>query len=295
MYKLLILFIICSYPLAAGHQQGIDTVYYFQPGTGQANGQGPEYYPDNIFGLPDTNAAESVGSANPEEILSLGLNGKIIVGFKNYEIIDGPGPDFTIFENAFINPINNKVFCEPAKIAVSSDGINFIEFPFDSLTLDGCAGTKPVYGKADPFDSEQSGGNSFDLSDLGISKVTHIKITDITEMIINNPEHDYYDVTLSGFDLDAVVGLNLEPVSNGIAEQMSEKKKYSISSTISGIEIINNGNSRSNKIEIFDVSAKLIYTNTFDDYINIHREELCNTILFVRIYGSDNTFTAIVR
>ena len=112
--------------------RGIDTVYSFKPGKGQNSGQGSEYYPQNIFGFPDTSASETFQASDPAQVLSIGLGGEIIVGFKGLEIVNGPGPDFTIFENAFLNPVTNKIFAEPAKIAVSDDGIKYYEFHFGS-------------------------------------------------------------------------------------------------------------------------------------------------------------------
>ena len=187
---------------------GIDTVYYFIPGEGQNSGQEAEYFPQNIFGKPDKNASYELPSNNKYQILSIGLDGEITVGFKNYLIIDKPGPDFTVFENAFINPVNDKIFAEPAIVSVSSDGINFISFPFDSLTLVGCAGITPTYGN--PADYKNCGGDKFDLADIGMNNITHIRIKDISRMILNNPEHPFYDAVISGFDFDAVVGINFE-------------------------------------------------------------------------------------
>ncbi len=196
----------------------IDTVFSFAPGEGQNFGQSGTYYPQNIFGFPDTNATIQVPSANEYQILSLGFGGEIVLGIKNTKIINGNGIDFTIFENVFLNPVLNKYFVEPAKVAVSQDGINFLEFPFDSTTLIGCAGTSPTQGKANPFIPENCGGNRFDLNDLHLDYITHIKITDISKMIFDNPSHQYYDVTISGFDLDAVVAWFTEDINSSVRE-----------------------------------------------------------------------------
>lgn len=197
----------------------IDTVYSFTPGSGQNIGQSEEYFPENIFGLPSRNASKDLGESNPNQILSLGLNGEIIVGFKDMQLLDGPGPDFIVFENAFRNPFNNLIYAEPAIVSVSDDGINFVEFPYDSATLQGLAGVQPTNGKADPFDPEVSGGDKFDIADLGFEYITHIKIKDATEIIKNNPSHKYWDVTLTGFDLDAVVGLYLDDGTASVAAE----------------------------------------------------------------------------
>lgn len=209
--KLLILFLIFSSCLFGQefHKGTIDTVISFTPGQGQNSGQSPEFFPKNIFGIPSRNASKNIPETNKNEILSLGLGGEIIVSFKNYLVYDGPGADFIIFENAFINPINNKVFAEPAIVSVSIDGKNYIQFPYNIETLDGCAGTKPTNGNADPFDPDVSGGNAFDLSEIGLSYIKYIKIKDVTDSIIINPNHQFYDPTLSGFDLDAITSRHL--------------------------------------------------------------------------------------
>ena len=199
-----------------------DTLIHFSPGNGQNLGQSPQFFPNNIFGLPSKIATETIPETSENEICSLGLNGEIIVGFKNIEIVDGPGPDFTIFENAFINPLNNKIFAEPGIVSVSNDGITYITFPFDSLTLQGCAGTKPTNGNKDPFNPNESGGNSFDLVTLGLQSIKYIKIRDITNIVLNNKTHPFYDPTLTGFDLDAVVAINYQPKDDTSIQPIDE-------------------------------------------------------------------------
>ncbi len=193
----------------------IDTVYMFSPGTGQNSGQEPQYYPKNIFGLPSTNASYELPESSPEQILSLGMGGEIIIGIKNFQIVNGEGPDFTIFENCFFNPVSKKLFAEPAKVAVSNDGVNFIEFPYNDSTLKGLAGITPVNGNKDPYNPKLSGGDSFDLSDIGMDFITHVKLTDVTHLIEDLfPDNIYYQppFILSGFDLDAVVALHTKEI-----------------------------------------------------------------------------------
>ncbi len=244
MFTILLLFLFCVQSKA--YERGtIDTVFIYHWGTGQNTGQSPEYFPMNIFGKPDSNASKTAPASTPDEVCSLGLGGEIIIGFKGYEIIDGPGADFTIFENAFINPATNKVFAEPAVVSVSYDGINFFDFPFDTLTLKGCAGITPTNGKNDCFNPDVSGGDKFDLAAIGLGKARFIKIKDISEIVLNNPEHPYYDPIITGFDLDAVCGLhlnkiktNVEPIktnteiiiriSNGTLNVLSERMSVNI-------------------------------------------------------------------
>jgi hypothetical protein len=203
-----ILLMLLFFVFTLNSQSFIDTVYFFQPGDGQNSGQSEQYYPQNIFGPPSVNSSRFVPESRPEHILSIGMGGIIIVGLKDNYIIDGEGADFTIFENAFVIQFNNKIYAEPAIISVSKDGINYIEFPYNLETLDGLAGTYPTFGNKNPFNPNESGGNSYDLSDIGIDSIKYIKIEDITQRILDNPSHNNFDPTLSGFDLDAVAIIN---------------------------------------------------------------------------------------
>ena len=221
--KLIILLIVVNFKALEiysldFHKGTIDTVISFIPGSGQNTGQSSDYFPQNIFGLPSPNANENTPASSPDEVLSLGLGGEIVVGFKDSYLYDGDGPDFTVFENAFINPINGKVFAEPGVVSVSEDGINFIEFPYDFQTLAGCAGTNPTNGSQDPFDPSVSGGNSFDLHTIGLNRIKYIKIKDITDKILENPNHKFYDPILSGFDLDAITARYLIYDNSDVSE-----------------------------------------------------------------------------
>lgn len=194
--------------MTSASAQPPSAVHSFTPGTGQSSGQSPEYFPANVLDYPDTHARRTIPSVDPRHILSLGMGGEIVLRF-DAPIVDEVGPDFTVFENAFYGSIGQRelLFAEPARIGVSRDGVTFVDYPFDSLTLAGCAGTIPTNGDKPPTDSRVSGGNSFDLAILGIDSVHFVRVRDITAMIANNPSHPYWDATLSGFDLDAVIGI----------------------------------------------------------------------------------------
>lgn len=203
---------------AQAERVAIDTVVAFTPGTKQTSGQGPAFFPKNIFGVPDPRADTSVPVTDPRSVCSIGFGGSITVGFSKHVVVDGPGPDFTVFENAFRFG-NNRVYAEPAMVEVSSDGLNYKLFPYDTATLVGCAGVSPVHGKADPFDPSQSGGDVFDLATIGADSIRFIRITDITAVILENPKHGFFDPTLTGFDLDAVCARHAvrAPMQSGIA------------------------------------------------------------------------------
>lgn len=229
----------------------INTVVSFTPGEGQNLGQGDEFFPNNIFGRPSEKASEQAAAASESEVLSLGMDGEIIVANSDNVIVDGEGNDFTIFENAFINPINQRIFAEPGVVSVSKDGIDFAEFPYNFATLVGCAGTVPTYGDQDYCDSEVSGGNSFDLADLGVDSVRYIRIRDLTVEVANNQNHKYYDISLSGFDLDAVVIHNFAAKKISSVEDNSQQY-YTIQNQIY------QSNSHKNKAVIYTLSGEKI-------------------------------------
>ncbi len=170
----------------------VDTVLRLTPGTGQNNGQGPAFFPRNVLGYPSSALADTVPVTDPREVCSIGLDGEIIVGFRDRVVVDGPGVDLTIYENAF-RYSDSLVYAEPAVVSVSRDGMVWTSFPWDSLTLSGCAGVTPALG------------DGFDLSTIGVDSIRWIRLTDVTRVILNNEQHPFYDPTLTGFDLDAVV------------------------------------------------------------------------------------------
>lgn len=180
----------------------IDTVLKFTKGDGQEVGQGPAFFPMNIFGIPDPTANDTVPSIDPRQICSIGLGGSIIVGNTTHVVVDNPGADFIIYENVF-RYTNGKRYIEPASVEVSKNGIDWVLFPYNSTTYQGCAGMIPTTGR-NPFDVEVSGGDPFDLADISIDSIRWIRITDITERILLNPSSPFYDPTKTGFDLDAI-------------------------------------------------------------------------------------------
>lgn len=206
-FGLIILFMMFTAQTEAQIEHSyIDTVYSFTPGTGQNFGQSPEFFPMNIFGAPAKEASEYIPASAESDVLSIGLDGEIIIGVKNKVIYDGEGDDFIIYENAFKNQATKKIFAEPALVAVSFDGVNYIEFPHDDWTLEGCAGKTPTNGGIDPFTHDSSGGDGFDIGELGLEQIRYIKIKDISMVVTKDENHPYYfiEAMVTGFDLDAV-------------------------------------------------------------------------------------------
>jgi len=165
-------------------------------GLGAGFGQGR--FPDVVEG-PPRGGGSWTGSL---DVLSLGEGGSIVVELGPV-IVDGPGPDFIVYENPFdIGGDATKPFAEVGTVEVSADGSAFRAFGCQatSYPYGSCAGWHPVFANPDtnaidPLDPSAAGGDAFDLADLqgdaGLSEVRFIRITDRADMA-------------GDFDLDAV-------------------------------------------------------------------------------------------
>ena len=179
-------------------------VVSFTPGSGA--GYGADRFPDVVLGAPGGSGL-SVGST---DVLSLGQGGEIVVSWSGQCIVDGPGIDFVVFENAFW-PAGDpaRVFAELAEVAVSQDGKTWHTFPCDTAQRNpfdrGCAGWRPTADfdtvSMRPLDPNASGGDGFDLADLGLSTMRFVRIRDRSTI---EPAG-----ISSGFDLDAVGAVSI--------------------------------------------------------------------------------------
>lgn len=179
----------------------------FRPGSGA--GHGRDQLPDIVLGPPT-----SSGVANPsQDVLTLGDDGEIVVGFGDDTLVDGPGADLVVYENPFLiggNP--DQVYAELGEVAVSVDGDNWTSFRCDPSDNEagewpGCAGWRPVRSydptAVIPLDPAITGGDPFDLADIGVERANYIRITDRSSAEVTGP-------TVNGFDLDAVGAVHLE-------------------------------------------------------------------------------------
>jgi hypothetical protein len=197
----------------------VDAVVSVTLGTGGGGGSQA-----NVLGPPH-GAGPFQGSTHT---LSLGLGGTITVAFTDNAIVNRPGPDFTVFENAFLlsGITTGPPYAEPATVSVSADGEHWVTFP---CALDvapyfpGCAGVYPVFATADdpasalvpsttpiadlvgqPFDGfvvpPGSGGDSFDLASVGLAAARFVRID-------GGPQHMGLQ-GLAGFDLDAIAAVH---------------------------------------------------------------------------------------
>lgn len=136
---------------------------------------------------------------------------------------DLSGADFVVFENGHVTQSNQGgagvggIFAELANVWVSADGVDFVKFPSTSLT----ATSVGMYGSLDPTNLHNfagkhvnafgnSWGTPFDLTQVGLAQITHIRIVDVPgngafQDDSGGPVYDAWQTFGSGgFDLEAV-------------------------------------------------------------------------------------------
>jgi hypothetical protein len=163
----------------------------------------------------------ALGPADGSSVISLGDGGIATLSF-DPPIVDGPGFDFAVFENAF-----TEGFLELAFVEVSSDGLNYHRFnsvclhdldeqfgPFstdsEAEKIDQLAG-KYVVNYGTPFDIDLLD----DHPDLDKQSIKYVRVIDVVGsidslygsfdsegMLINDPFPTAF--SSGGFDLDAV-------------------------------------------------------------------------------------------
>lgn len=167
----------------------------FAFGSGQTFGQ--DRFPERVLGPPQ-GAGCCAGSMH---VTSLGDGGFAVLEFERGVIVDGPGPDFIVFENAFqaVAAQPETVFAELATISVSQDGESWAAYPCTATAypFGTCAGWHPVLANAesvDALDPLTAGGDAFDLSELGLEWARYVRVEDLPEAAGGT----------GTFDLDAV-------------------------------------------------------------------------------------------
>lgn len=213
-----------------------EAVHSFDPGTGA--GFGEEHFPANVLSGPDGGEnPPTVPQDSPTQLFALGEGGSIVLDFGDEPITDGPGADFIVFENVFVNLANGAPFVEAAIISVGNDPDDLAEFPFrfeppvgwesgDPYAVPfaegdyiGLAGTRPTLVTStngiDPADPALAGGNAFDLADVGVASARYVRIADPGRPGSSGARTGtnglaIFDQELpgNGFDLDTVVAIH---------------------------------------------------------------------------------------
>ncbi len=175
-------------------------VVSFAPGA--CSGFGRDQMPQIVLG-PPKGSGDDDGSV---DVVSLGKGGEIVLSFDPSIIVDRPGVDFVVFENAFYAGLDHsRPFVELGEVSVSEDGENWTTFPCTATEppYGTCAGWHPVYMSEawDPakLDPNVSGGDTFDLETIGVARARFVRIKDKT-----NQRCTSQGPFNSGFDLDAI-------------------------------------------------------------------------------------------
>jgi hypothetical protein len=153
----------------------------FSPGPGAGFGQ--EGMPEIVLG-PPKGGGQGNGSL---DVVSLGAGGSLELELGR-PAVDEDGPDLLVFENPFFAFGTEQLFSEPCRVEVADDGGDYVAFACDpdSAPPNGCAGFEPVMANPDderrsPTDPLEAGGDAFDLADVGLSAITRVRITDLSE------------------------------------------------------------------------------------------------------------------
>jgi hypothetical protein len=216
---------------------------------GAGGGFGQSLLPDVVLG-PPTGMGLFNGST---DVLALGEDGWIELAFTDNAVFDGPGVDFTVFENAILEIgaqfETQPPFVEPARVSVSQDGLVWVDFPCalvpQPLPLEppyypGCAGVYPVLSDQEephasvPTDEPLenlvgrnaltlqapagAGGDGFDLADVGLAWIRYVRVQG-ADFVQGPVGPDNF-----GFDLDAVAAVSSVPATdedgNGVPDAL---------------------------------------------------------------------------
>lgn len=178
----------------------------------------------NRASFGNLNLALGPATSSTVDIVSLGDSGVAILTFDQL-IIDGPGYDFAVFENGFIDH-----YMELAHVEVSSDGIHYFRFPstteIQTTTQLGNASTSDCRMVNNLAGKYKAGyGTPFDINELpndpNLDKqaIQYVKIidaigaisgahttTDQYGTVINDPFPTAFES--GGFDLEAIGIIN---------------------------------------------------------------------------------------
>jgi len=207
----------------------------------QAAGSVIEAPGDTGIGFRDANNAVNGvrGGGNGQggtDVFSLGYNegvdNYIVMRWPEAQVLNGPGTDFVVFENAFAAGGQGQHFMDHAVVYLSRDQQTWVPYPHDYLATDesiysplapdwqGFAGVNPVllneeHNPVDPFDTLLAGGDPFDLAELPddggpaeaikVYGFTYLKL--VTAPTVINPDTDapyVRDLVANGTDIDGV-------------------------------------------------------------------------------------------
>lgn len=185
--------------------------------------------PDSGYATVGTEGS-ALGPAKQNGVVSLGDGGSATLSFPK-PITNGPGWDFAIFENTFLD-----TFLELAFVEVSTDGTHYVRFPAlsysDTQNQTGPFGAtypekvhnlagKYIVGYGTPFDLEELK----DSANLDVNDVRFVRVIDVVGSILDdystrdskgNKINDPWPTLFpsAGFDLDAVGVIHQQTTSD---------------------------------------------------------------------------------
>jgi hypothetical protein len=272
---------------------------------------------DTSLGHPTLGSEADAIGIPANGVVSLGDSGIAVLTF-NYNIYNGSGADFAVFENGFSNPENDSLaYLELAFVEVSSDGIHYFRFPAssamqDSIQIDNFTYTlassyhnlagKYVSGYGTPFDLE----DMKNIAGLDINNISHVRLVDVVGSI--NPLYagkDKDDHTINeaypspypsaGFDLNGVGVINsLKPTSvKEITNAFSIKIYPNPTNDI--IHIISE-NRNGAHYSLRDIAGKEICKGSFSGQISLSLKERNKGFYFLYVaYGNEHFVQKIIK
>ena len=158
--------------------------------------------------------------AGGTDVFSLRPDERLVLRWSGRRVVDGPGADLVVFENAF-RVDESAWFLDPVVVEVSRDGVTWVAFPHDYEADDetvydprpaawsGFAGLGSVTlheedRPLDPFD-RGAGGDAFDLADLEGAEGDAIRREGFVLVRLGGP----------GTNPDTGAAYPSDPVSNG--------------------------------------------------------------------------------
>lgn len=272
---------------------------------------------DTSLGHPTLGAeADAVGIPS-NGVVSLGDSGIAVLTF-NYNIYNGNGADFAVFENGFSNPENDSfAYLELAFVEVSSDGVHYFRFPASSAMQDTLQIDNFTYSLASRYHNlagkyVNGYGTPFDLEDLknteglDINNISHVRLVDAIGSIDplyasrdkdNNIINEAYPSPYpsAGFDLNGVGVINsLKPTS---VKELNNTLSIKVYPNPTGdIVHILNENTDKVRYSLRDVAGKEICKGFFSKQASLSLKERNKGFYFLYLeYGNEHLVQKIIK
>jgi hypothetical protein len=272
---------------------------------------------DKSLGQPTLGADSDATGFPGSSIVSLGDSGVAVLTF-NYNIYNGTGPDFAVFENGFADPQNDTVaYLELAFVEVSSDGIRYVRFPASSAMQDSVQIDNFTYTDASKYNNLAgkyiSGfGTPFDLDELkdsvglDVNHISHVRIVDVIgsiDTLYGSRDHngniinEAYPSPYSsgGFDLNGLgVIHSLKPTAvkelnkNLLVQIYPNPVQSSVYISCPGLSNV--------KYKLTDLSGREMYAGAFSEQTALSFNGTSKGVYLLYLeHGSDRSVRKIIK